>query len=456
MLKRAVSPTKERFILILLLVIFITKGTLLAFIQPPFKNEDELAHFGYIEALARTGSWYLFEGNTTSQEAVDALQFYLKSPNKAEALDAIHQGKFTPLRLQSSNRYNATAYQPPLYYWLSSWLYRALHPLDVFSLMLVFRLLSLIISAVTVALSYHLARLLFKDPLARLILVCFLVFQPMFALQSASVSIHPFVNLLSTLTFLLLLKNHLRHWPRPTTLALLALLPLSLLTQQILVLHVPLIALTLLIDLIQKQITRRHALLISLGFALTLTLIIPQSLRRHQNTRYFDHASSHPNPEVTPLNYALTAPSRLINEYFTGFFDQRRAQTQYTVAGRYLTLIRIITAAAILGLVAAIFRPKSLFAPLKYWSLISLLALITHLIFHTIFDYLQLVYSSNEYFKGRYLFPLIVPIFTLYVLGLYQLFGRTRHWPTVVLLSTTLMFLAQWSALIWVSVNAVI
>ena len=161
--------------LALLLLAFLCNTLLWALVVPPNSPPDEQAHFEYIQHLALRHT----------------LPVYGQTPfvSNAEAL-------------------NPQAMQPPLYYLLATPIALMLQNQPLVWQYVGLRALSALFGALTVALSYRLAReLVPKRPVFALVLAALIAFNPMFTYMSAAINNDSLVNLIYAALLLMLWRG---------------------------------------------------------------------------------------------------------------------------------------------------------------------------------------------------------------------------------------------------------
>lgn len=441
------SSRTEIGIVCLLILLFIAKNSLIAFFGPPWYGEDELSHFGYIEALGRTHHWYSFKDNFTSEESFQAWEHFQQMGDKKQAIQDIQNNQFQSLRQAVSTHPNSTAYQPPLYYFLMAKLYQTLPSLNVLSLLYLFRVINVLLGAGTLIVAYLLARSLIQGSTSRLVFMSFLVFEPLYSFLTATVTSQILIIFLATLLLTLLYYSWQYRWAPLLTLSLDITLILGLLTHQMFLLFIPVIVVALLFDFFRRNITLASFLTILAIFTISGIPLIPQYLTRHQDTQYTIAAPEQPHPWNFP-NYLLTQLPRIKTEYFTGFWIQVRGNIPYTAPEPLVNTTRFFTLITLIGLIVGLSH-RSLDQPRSRWYLLTFISLILLILAHLIIDYLQYHLNAQEYFKGRYLFLLLIPLASLYTFGWKSLLGSNRWYTAASLSLVSYLLIFNFSAIIW-------
>lgn len=158
-----------------LLILFVAKGIVLAIVVGPFTGHDEVDHFFYIQRIAMGQGLGEFRTVMLPPEAAPYAAYVADFP------------------------YNAEVIQPPLYHLLLAPIY-AILPGTIFGKLLVLRLISVLLGALVVLVSYALANELFPDDFAvRAGTPIFVALQPQLAFEAAIVNHDIMVILLATL-----------------------------------------------------------------------------------------------------------------------------------------------------------------------------------------------------------------------------------------------------------------
>jgi 4-amino-4-deoxy-L-arabinose transferase-like glycosyltransferase len=232
-------------------VFFVAKGIMLAIIIGPFTGHDEVDHFFYIQRLAQGEGLGHFGSVMLPKEA---------APYEAYVADF---------------PYNAEVIQPPLYHLLLAPVY-ALLPGDIFAKLFVLRMVSLLLGAAVVLLSFALAAELFPNEFAvRAGTPIFVALQPQFSFEAAIVNHDILVILLATLLIWLTVTWSATGLTRRQLLWLGAISGLGIVTKTSFGLMLPVLAIAILLAERRRGISLRRSLrfvLLPLGVALLIAL----------------------------------------------------------------------------------------------------------------------------------------------------------------------------------------
>ena len=132
--------------LLVILLAYLLMGALYAWQTPPWQTPDEPAHFNYVQYVAQHNRLPLLQAGDYPHEYLERIKAARFPPDMSIA----------PLRYES--------HQPPLYYVLAAFVYRATAGLSFDLQLLVLRLFSLLLGAATLWVTYRALRESFPDP----------------------------------------------------------------------------------------------------------------------------------------------------------------------------------------------------------------------------------------------------------------------------------------------------
>jgi 4-amino-4-deoxy-L-arabinose transferase-like glycosyltransferase len=388
-----------------------------AVLTPIWQNPDEPAHYNYIAYISDTGG--LPE---------------LKSGDWDSALlERLKNGQLQPGDSFRAIRYES--WQPPLFYGLAAPVYR-LGPIDdPPAMVLRLRALDAVFGALTLAVAYLVAREFLPGRIAAAVPLT-MVGVPMFVAVSAAISADPLANLLSAAILLLLVRRirdpveaNRRRWAVATG----VMLGLGLLAKLALAIFVPL---ALVVIAIRSSRPIRDGLL---TLMITAGVVTPWLV--HQLTTYgwadplaiARHAAVVADqPRFPGLSPAYIAQFAQVS--FHSFWAQF-GWMAVVAPERLYWIWGAISAMALVGLVV---RPRRL----PWLMVLSVaLGLAAYLAYNL----------SFEQFQGRYLFPVLVPIAVLLVIGWAGWVPRRFQALAVSVLSCALIALngyALWRVLV--------
>lgn len=192
-IKESVSGNAQKIVLALIVVVYLGLASLYARSVPKWNAPDEPSHFNYIKTIVQTGTFpILMQGDYDFD--------YLEEVKAARFPDSL------PI---DNIRYES--HQPPLYYALAAPILRLSSGLALDTQVLILRLISALFGAMTIAVTYSLARHLFPDDATlALAAAAFVAFLPMHVFLNAAVNNDSLANLLLS-TLLLSLVSGLKR-----------------------------------------------------------------------------------------------------------------------------------------------------------------------------------------------------------------------------------------------------
>ena len=419
--KRRNSEKWTRVALGLIVLVYVVLGVLYATGTPAWQIPDEPAHYNYVRYIAEHGR----------------LPELRQGDYPCEYLEEIKARRFPPDMSIDSIRYES--HQPPLYYLIASLIYRAAGSCTESTRLLVLRLFSLSLGAVSLLLSYKLVSAIYpRKPLLALGTVAFAATLPMHLAMTAAVNNDVLTELLLCLTIWQLVSTKPGDWSCRRALGLGILLGLAFLTkmQSYVAFGVALAALVW--DVLQSQpgrprLTWRKALGragIMLGTALLIAF--PWLLR---NARVYGTSDllglvRHDQIVVGQLTTQQYISQSGVAALLRGFIctSFRSFWGQFGWMGVLLDQRIYLALALLSGLVAIGFGLYVLDLAKKRLELSSQtkrgLALLVVWLFLTALGFL---WWNTKYVQhqGRYLFPALVPLGLAFTLGLRELLRRS-------------------------------
>lgn len=430
----------------LVVALFIAKGMLIASIGPAWYGEDEPSHFGYIEALGRLDTWYSFRDNFASidMRLADRLGEISKEPQWA--LSLLSSDQYRSYRNFASHHKNATAYQPPLYYWLMSLVYRKLDGFNIVSILYLMRYVNVMIGAIFIFTMYLLASILLKSNLDRMLMTNIAANVPLLSLLAATTTVQVSIFLLYNILLLALVRSSKQTsmWYIVVCVSI-----IGLLTQQAFMAS-PIIIIALLgYDMHKKSIRRSVAIKILLLLIVGTAIISPQLYRRHTATRYIDTGSQGPvRSDTSPLIYAFNEYPRFRKELVINFWDQHNSMIPYQSSEKAVRALVYITTLASFGFLHWLVTNKHHQDQVR-WLWIAGVTGAIFILGHTYFDFRQTILSGQQYFKARYLFPILPIIIWSWIVGLKHVLRNSIWYQPVIMFFVTTLFIAQGTAISW-------
>ncbi|MCL4395287.1 MAG: DUF2142 domain-containing protein [Chloroflexi bacterium] len=165
------NTTAHRIVLAIIVVVYGLFGALYAVYTPLWEAPDEPAHFNYIRAIGDTGTLPVLQEGDYNQEY----------------LEAIKSAKFPPSMSVDAIRYES--YQPPLYYLAATPIYLAARAGGLQAEVLALRLFSVLLGVALLLAAYAVVRsVLPADPFVALAATGAIAAVPMHIAVSASIS----------------------------------------------------------------------------------------------------------------------------------------------------------------------------------------------------------------------------------------------------------------------------
>ncbi len=467
----------------ILLGLSVIRGLLYCAITPPWQAPDEPQHFQYVRFIVETGR--LPTGEDAGDNTPWGRQVYASMLRfdfwELRQHSVAPEGPLAP----ASRRYlKASVFHPPLYFLFCSPFLLPFASSDLTAQVYVLRLVSTALGTLTVGVAYLTARALFPDDASlSWTIPAFVLFLPMHTSITSSINNDNLAELLASLTIYLSIRA-CKHGLSPTRALGMGLsLAMSLLTKRTTAFLLPLAILTALVCPWQKAITidrgrviRRVALLSTLclmGIGLWLLSYVAgyyyenrvlketalkgtQIASKSEDTLPYQTylpvvMRGHPKSE-TPLPLRLLSalhgfPSQLLRIRSRSLANLLDGQKYTPAALRSYALFVLLTFAsfwanfgwmnipldpigygvlagvsllALGGLSLFFFRQRRGDHLLKPWQRRALLLLSLSVVF-ILFQTLGLMISQGTPQQGRYLFPAVIPIATLFVLGWREL-----------------------------------
>ena len=409
------SHPSSNSILICIIILYLFIGGLYAVYTPAWQAPDEPAHYNYVRYLAENGSFPVLH--------------YGDYPHAY--LEQIKSARFPPHMSVEPIRYEF--WQPPLYYLLATPVYKlfngALVPL---------RLLSVVLGAGVVAMAYVIT-LAVRPGHTTLALgvAAFVAFVPMHLTMMASVNNDALAELLLAIVMLLLIRmardsiDEGGMTPRLSELIIIGLLlGLGLVTKATVYVTIPLALIALLLS------ERRVAPLAQRALALfvpALVLAIPWYVRNVAVYGWPDLLGTI-NHDAVVVGQLRTA-DYLSSVGWTAYLKDFAATTFHSFWGQfgwmavpmgrpiYLAL-GLLSALMAVGYLLFVWQGKGRERNALFPASVILLAswlMLTSLVY--------LYYNiSVVQFQGRYLFPMLIPVGVLGILGLGKILSRQWAW----------------------------
>ena len=437
-LEQLMSHRRTVILFCLILGLTLVQGILYASIVPPWQTPDEPKHFEYVALLEQKGRLVTREDASPAlqQEIISSMKTYgywkfgfAKNPEEATS-SFIDIWSLNPTQL----------HRPPLYYLGASVFYRMSFGLPIEARLFTARLFSVLLGLATILMLFLTVRTVFPDdpPLA-LLASGFAAFLPTHSFVMGSVNSDNLANLVAAILAFVLARAFFMGASLPNVVVTVLLLFAGLWTKRTTLFMLPLAALSAPIYMGSKRL-RRLSLLKLLWIVGLLTLIMA-FLALFKRSR--------DGLGWILENYVLNGPLSLNiyfyqrNDYslgslldlyvgFTGrMFDSFWAQFGWMnirLDDSWYLLLLVFTLLSVAGLARYALRLVHGTTDLDIRQKKMLLTYVAWIAMVVAIPMIQYTADFNpaSFPQGRYLFPALVPIATLFSIGVKSLFP-TRY-----------------------------
>jgi 4-amino-4-deoxy-L-arabinose transferase-like glycosyltransferase len=412
---RWLSHPSSNLILICTIVLYLLIGGLYAVYTPSWQAPDEPAHYNYVRYLAENGRFPVLH--------------YGDYPHAY--LEQIKAARFPPHMSIEPIRYEF--WQPPLYYLLATPVYKLFN-----GALVPMRLLSVVLGAGVVAMA-HTITLAVRPGHRTLALgvAAFVAFVPMHLTMMASVNNDALAELLLAIVMLLLIRmardsiEEGEMTPRLSDLVVIGLLlGLGLVTKATVYVAIPLALIALLLAERRPVPLAQRALAL---FVPALVLAIPWYIRNVAVYGWPDLLGTinHNDVVVGQLRTAdyvsRVGWAAYLRDFATTTFHSFWGQFGWMAVpmGRHIYLaLGLLSALMAVGYLLLVWQGKGRKRDALFPASVILLAswlMLTSLVY--------LYYNiSLVQFQGRYLFPMLIPLGVLGILGLGKILSRQWAW----------------------------
>jgi len=323
-------------------------------------------------------------------------------------------------------------HQPSFYYRVVAGALRITHPSDLFSRFMVARLMSVVLTATVVMIAWLCARILFPDdPFLQVGIPAFVALQPMFSYIGSTVNNDNLVKVFTSLALLAMTWMLMRGSSVLNLALLVGTLVLGLITKRVAVFMLPAAALAILLAFIlhpPRTIPGRLGIVASAMGALigTMALLHTGLLATWWNRTLSRMLYSDKLPDLGEMLYAF---GRIWPSYVTAIFKSFWASFGWMnveIHPAWYALVMLVSLLALVGLLRLVVDRSSarVNVDLRQWTVLALYGLSVLVLLGLAFgNFLFAETGGNIWAKGhlpqgRYLFPAIIPIASLFVLGL--------------------------------------
>lgn len=417
---------------LVILVVFLAflRGVIYATVLPPWDYNDEEQHFHYVQFLFEErklplmGSTYLSSDILTSvSETLRWEHFHLQRP---EVVDARQMGL---------EGYSYEAYQPPMYYALLIPPYGLLQAVahhggnftsgraDALTLLYGLRLFTVLLSTFSIVFAYLLFRKVFTPrPELAVAAAVLLAFIPERTMAMSRVNNDALLEVLSTLTLLVLVRSIGRPFTAKRSLVLGAVLGLAVLAKLSAVVLIPLV---LSVILWQAILMRSPRHLIWNGCAVLGSIIVITGWFFARNLwLYGDFTAIASFTKLANFESRYTLSSMLVELY------QRLWVTRWEGAGPELVALTMAFACllSLAGLVYRLVKVGSREGDQGEPAVVHIVLLMAAALLWLVPLWIGTRTGIIQHIEGRFVAPAYVPIIALLLLGFSFLFARQLCW----------------------------
>ncbi|MFQ6000711.1 MAG: DUF2142 domain-containing protein [Anaerolineae bacterium] len=433
--------------LLLALVLFaLLRGVVYASVIPPWQAPDEFRHFEYARLIAeyRRPVTYADLSPQLEEEIIASLsEFdYWKFGYSTFPFDESNPPRrfvdfVAPVIAHS-------LYQPPLYYLLGASVILPLLREDVVLQMYAVRLASLFLGALTVIIAFLVAGEIFPDDLfLKIGAPAFVALLPMHAFIAASVNNEVLAEFVTSLLFLLLVRGLIKGWSWPEITLVPVLVILAWYTKRTALVTFPLVLATLPLWWASRRqkVERRWLLGIPGGLAAAITVLIIAAASLHPfltqlSPKAIGYLVWPEDIFAFILDRERLSPEalRLYGEFLRTLLESFWARFGWMNVplgeGWYLS-IAIVCLLSLAGLVLfgiRVIQGRNRLSPSQVAALLLFLLGVVLQLGIVVVGQLRVreAIVPGSLPQGRYLFPVIVPLATLFMLGLRELVSP-RH-----------------------------
>jgi hypothetical protein len=475
---QASTNRREWLLILFLLLIMLLKGVLWSLALPLWQGPDEEDHYNVIQFIGELGrlpdavDTFLIDEVALSRELADVgrlpyapeqRQVFSDTPvgPGEQAFDELSPAVRTSFDQGMVGKLNKAT---PLYYIIAALPYRLFDGRDLLARAQIQRLFSLLMSAGVVLVAYLTVRQLFPNrPAMRITIPILVAFQPMMSQMTAVITVDGFYFLLYSLLILLsiyIFRDGL-DWKLGMVTGIV--FAAGFLTKPTINGYAPLLGLVVLFDLWRGAGRRKE---ITVGaIVMGAVILIPslwwmrRSLRISGELFYFNPVTEghriiqNPYYDYTPLAHMIDYYQSVLGGMFItwwghfGWIDTALPPWIYD-------LMRFLTIAAIAGLLFLLWRNRSdrpsftewrkgeRGAPLIVWIFLALTVIVPVLLLQGYDLIFWWQYGNGRGLQGRYWLGTVVPMLTLFAVGLLAFIPRRWLSPAHTILRAAMILLS--------------
>ncbi len=458
-----VNGHSEWPIVLLLLLIMLLKGVLWSMALPLWQGPDEEDHYNVIQFIGELGrlpdknDTFLIDEVALSRQLADVGRLpYAPEQRQAfsdtavgpgeEALKSVPEEQRSSFNLGMVGKLNKAT---PLYYLMASIPYRWSAGLDLIARAQYQRLFALVMSAGIVVVAYFIVRVLFPHlPAMHMTVPILVAFQPMMSQMTAVVSVDGFYFLIYSLLILISILIFRDGFDFKKGAITGIVFSIGFLTKPTINGFAPLLLLLVLYEFWRDKSRRREIILGAVVMGLIILSLtgwwLLRSMRINSDLFYFNpvleghRVIQNPFYDYAPLAHMIDYYRSVVGGVFVtwwahfGWIDTPLPPWVYT-------LLRLLTVAAIAGLLFLLWRSWSdrpsfkswrsgtRGAPLIVWSFLTLTVILPVLLLQVYDLTFWWQYGNGRGLQGRYWLGTVVPMLTFLTIGLLALVPDRWH-----------------------------
>jgi len=431
---------------------------------PIWQYPDEQAHFAQVQDLAEIGFVPVGGFNTsleiafsekvmgTERDGMGNNKYTYHPQYKTEYTNSIYgpqEKEISSLPKSARKEFtkNEATLNPPLYYFMSSIVYKVFSWGDIFTRVYALRIFSAVIFLLTIVITYKIGQIVFnKDKIQEIAFAAIVAFSPMLVFATSGVLPDTLNIFLFTFFFYICLKIISLGFSIKRILILILIISLGAMTRQNFLITLFILPIPIIFEFIENYKTRRTILITTLfaSFGIyTLSYFVPSMHFIHQFD-YPESSGKNPNNPLVSMTFkdhlAWTIKQSIAQvwPWFWGIYKWLSLALPPEV---YRIINRLIPFAIIGLLIKIYYIIKKRDVKNGKILLFLIFSVLIYCLMLTTFDYL--FRKNNGYsfgIQGRYYFPVIVPTFALMLTGFWQLFSLFQKYSKYLLFALVFLF----------------
>lgn len=411
---------------------------------PVWQYPDEQAHFAQIQDFAEL-NYVPTNGPNSSYEIILSEKYLLTERDERGDNQFVYhpqkklnisEGFYGPGEKiinelpQSSRRVLIKAEatnNPPLYYLLSSGIYKIFYQSNLFTRIFAVRIFSLLVFMFTIILTFKIAKKIFtNNPISQITLATSIAFLPMYIFSSTGILTDPLTNLLFTIIVFYCIKILTKGFSKSSFALLIIIILFGVYTRQHFIISIPIVILAVILRTIKDHKNTKKVILILFFLSTFLFLCnLATSIPVLSNFRIPEGLFS--VKLLFSLNfveYSFWTISHTYRETMPWFWGVYKWLSLTLPPQTYQVINRIILL-AIIGFVIGLFKviKSKKLETKEFVTFFMVLTILLYYLSFLVWDYFfHLSHNFSFGIQGRYFFPIIIPIFYMLIYGLLEVF----------------------------------